>query len=416
LGYLPETAKSRAKSFSNVAFKEIATIFKEETVAISGSAEFFRHGGDEFCAIVVNADPKAIAVAMKKVDVRVKALVKSWGLEDIPSGKPGKPGGVGIRIGTAGLEENNFDLDRIFKQADQRVEYLKEKAKKALEQLYGKRGKVPLTTTKEPGRTAELKGKDLMEHEYRVVQEDFIQHSVPKGVKPFAPPEVVDAAFNLERMRKVIPDATPADAAKLYETTKKDALGFYEASQRKPAVDRAVHDRALTTSPVFWIGAKMQNLMGINTLLGNSQANTYINRVAEIVHSTIKESGGTVYAFKSGGGITNYLTIGIDAPTLSRAMKLAEKRVHDLASQKIDPKLDVTTKTRPDNLLELPNPEEGYPPGLSLTTAIAEITPTKLPGDIMSKAEPPPPPGYVKPKPVGLPHSLAGAGGRASQR
>ena len=109
-------------SKANEVFGAIAAVVRSELSSISSEAAFFRHGGDELCAILVNGTTRAARSAFRRTDRRVAKLAKEYGVDDIPHPKyrddPDRRG-VGMAFGLVRLSSRHgIDPTAVFRKAD----------------------------------------------------------------------------------------------------------------------------------------------------------------------------------------------------------------------------------------------------------------------------------------------------------
>lgn len=119
LGGLNEFVGNRAE-VANEHYGAIARIFEAELQGTGADVVPMRTGGDEFGAVVVNAQGPAIAAALERAQVRVGEYARAKGLDAIPHPKRKGEKGVGIHAGIAAITPDQ-PLRTIFDQADDGV-------------------------------------------------------------------------------------------------------------------------------------------------------------------------------------------------------------------------------------------------------------------------------------------------------
>jgi len=114
---------------ANDVYKRIAAIIRSELSEIASQAVFFRHGGDEMSAFLIQTNREIVQTAMKTVQSRVQALAKECGLDTIPHSKhPDEVRwrGIGVHFGVCRLTlEHEKDPMLVFKEADSELEEMK---------------------------------------------------------------------------------------------------------------------------------------------------------------------------------------------------------------------------------------------------------------------------------------------------
>ncbi len=115
---------------ANQVYRRIATIIRGELSGCASEAVFFRHGGDEMSAFLIDTTEEKIEAAAQAVRSRVLTLAIRCNLDAIPH--PKHPGdvrwrGIGVHFGCCKLSaEHEQDLTVVFRQADTALERRKE--------------------------------------------------------------------------------------------------------------------------------------------------------------------------------------------------------------------------------------------------------------------------------------------------
>lgn len=113
-------------SGSNRVFAEMAEVVRREFTAAASEAVFFRHGGDEMSAFLIDTTEAAVRSALDAVRVRVGALARRRRLEAIPHPKfptDGRRRGIGIHFGMCRiLAAHEADPTVVFAEADAELE------------------------------------------------------------------------------------------------------------------------------------------------------------------------------------------------------------------------------------------------------------------------------------------------------
>jgi diguanylate cyclase (GGDEF)-like protein len=111
---------------ANHVYARIAAIIRKELSAVAAEAVFFRHGGDEMSAFLIDTTGEAIQAAVKAVRSRVVGLAKRSNLAAIPH--PKHPGdvrwrGIGVYFGVCRLSpKHEKNLTLVFRHADTELE------------------------------------------------------------------------------------------------------------------------------------------------------------------------------------------------------------------------------------------------------------------------------------------------------
>lgn len=127
LGGLNAHVGNRAEE-ANVHYRRLAEIVADELRATGAEVVPMRTGGDEFGAMVVNADAAKVDAALAKAEALVLDYTREQGLADIEN--PKRPGerGVGVHIGRAEVRPGET-ADTIFNRADDGVNLSKTRGK-----------------------------------------------------------------------------------------------------------------------------------------------------------------------------------------------------------------------------------------------------------------------------------------------
>ncbi len=115
---------------ANQVYARVAAIIRHELSGIAAVAIFFRHGGDEMSAFLIDTTEEKIEAAAEAVRSRVLVLAKQRNLDAIPH--PKHPDdlrwmGIGVHFGFCRLApEHEQDHTLVFRQADTALERQKE--------------------------------------------------------------------------------------------------------------------------------------------------------------------------------------------------------------------------------------------------------------------------------------------------
>jgi GGDEF domain-containing protein len=126
LGGLNEHVGNRAEA-ANVHYREMAQALDTELRAIGADVIPMRTGGDEFGAVVVNADGPAVQAAIDRAQTRIGDYARAQGLADIPHPKRSGEKGVGLHVGVAAIRPDQ-SVRAILDRADAGVDLSKHKA------------------------------------------------------------------------------------------------------------------------------------------------------------------------------------------------------------------------------------------------------------------------------------------------
>jgi diguanylate cyclase (GGDEF)-like protein len=116
---------------ANEVYTAIAGAIKKYLQPVASEVAFFRHGGDEMSAIMVDTTEQAVIMAFEKVKQEVAQIAQKHGVHDIPHAKDAikNPKGTGVHYGIADItpaDEKNPKA--IFEEADQALELNKKGA------------------------------------------------------------------------------------------------------------------------------------------------------------------------------------------------------------------------------------------------------------------------------------------------
>lgn len=87
---------------ANEVYSQIAAAVRKQLSAVASDATFFRHGGDEMSAFLIDTTEEAVLVALAIVQDEVAKLAKKHGVDSIPHPKhqgDGRFKGIGIHHG-----------------------------------------------------------------------------------------------------------------------------------------------------------------------------------------------------------------------------------------------------------------------------------------------------------------------------
>jgi GGDEF domain-containing protein len=114
-------------SGANEVFSIIANIVRRELSAIASDVTYFRHGGDEMSAFLIDTTESALRKAFFKINRQIGLLAKAQNLDAIPHPKhegDDRYNGVGIYFGISQiLPHHEADPAVVFSTADQIVEH-----------------------------------------------------------------------------------------------------------------------------------------------------------------------------------------------------------------------------------------------------------------------------------------------------
>jgi GGDEF domain-containing protein len=107
---------------ANEVYSAIAAVVRTELSSTCSESAFFRHGGDETCAILINATTNAVRKACRRTEARVAKLAIDYAIDRIPHPKyrdDRKQRGVGIVFGLVRLSaRHRKDPTAVFRHAD----------------------------------------------------------------------------------------------------------------------------------------------------------------------------------------------------------------------------------------------------------------------------------------------------------
>jgi GGDEF domain-containing protein len=111
---------------ANGVYSEIAAVARKELSAAASDSTFFRHGGDETSAFMIDTTEKKVRVALVIVQDEVAKLAKMHGVDSIPHPKhqgDGRIKGIGIHYGICRIRpEHEDDPTVIFRAAEADLE------------------------------------------------------------------------------------------------------------------------------------------------------------------------------------------------------------------------------------------------------------------------------------------------------
>jgi GGDEF domain-containing protein len=113
-------------SGANQVFAEMAAVVLREFTAAASEAVFFRHGGDEMSAFLIDTTEAAVRSAMDAVRAQVVSLARRRQMDAIPHPKyptDARRRGIGIHFGICRiLAAHEADPTMVFAEADAELE------------------------------------------------------------------------------------------------------------------------------------------------------------------------------------------------------------------------------------------------------------------------------------------------------
>ncbi len=119
---------------ANEIYTAIASEIKNNLQSVSSESAFFRHGGDEMSAILIDTTEQAIASAFDKITKNIYQIAEKFNVHNTPHPKhPNDENhvGTGVHYGLSQItpqHEQNPSL--IFKEADTRLEFNKKNVRR----------------------------------------------------------------------------------------------------------------------------------------------------------------------------------------------------------------------------------------------------------------------------------------------
>jgi GGDEF domain-containing protein len=117
---------------ANEVYSEIAAAVHKELSAVASDSTFFRHGGDETSAFLIDTTERAVLAALALAKDDVLHLAKKHGLDGIPHPKhqgDGRMSGIGIHYGICQMQpEHEDDPTVVFRAAEADLERRKKSA------------------------------------------------------------------------------------------------------------------------------------------------------------------------------------------------------------------------------------------------------------------------------------------------
>jgi diguanylate cyclase (GGDEF)-like protein len=111
---------------ANEVFREIAAIIRAELSKAASESSFFRHGGDEMSAFLINTGPGAVLAGITAVQSGVHKLAQDRQLNDTPHAKHPdnqRLRGIGVHFGICEIiAQHESVTTQVFKEADSRLE------------------------------------------------------------------------------------------------------------------------------------------------------------------------------------------------------------------------------------------------------------------------------------------------------
>lgn len=352
--YHPFYADILSKRLANKVFQRITGIVRDEMLRIDNKHEPMRTGGDETGGMLLRISLADFARAMNAAEAKIGGYTREAGLDSIPPTKTNRPPGMRIYFGYGALESHGYNLQRTLNQVDRAQEAAKLRKANDLsrKQAASERTK-PLFTEKE------------LQQVMAEVEKEMVISPPEIDIHPFASPgEWHDRKIlvQLNKLRRSEGDWSVETARDLYGGVPTDPVtGLYDESLRIPTLKRALYDKgkAGDSTTVFWGAMRIENVGGLNELLGHTGANVHLREIATIIRESSQLQEGTIHLFKNTGGKLNLVSFGVSGSQLKQALASARTRVAEYVKSV--------------GLEGVLNPEPGKPDGISLSTGIEEI-------------------------------------------
>lgn len=110
---------------ANDVYAAIANVIKQQLQAVSSDSAFFRHGGDEMSAILIDTTPQNIETAFQKISQLTLQIAQKYNVHDIahPKHNDSNYTGTGVHHGVAQiLPQHETNPGLVFREADNRLE------------------------------------------------------------------------------------------------------------------------------------------------------------------------------------------------------------------------------------------------------------------------------------------------------
>ncbi len=116
---------------ANEIYTKIAEVIKMNLQPIASESAFFRHGGDEMSAILVDTNERALVMGFEKVKSQVGEVARHFNVHNAPHPKHANDDaykGTGVHYGYARITpQHEANPSLVFKEADTKLEMNKRK-------------------------------------------------------------------------------------------------------------------------------------------------------------------------------------------------------------------------------------------------------------------------------------------------
>lgn len=367
-------------SGADKVFRMITDHFQSGIEETGATSIFFRHGGDEVSAIVINIDCDALTQALDSALKKIDDDISARGLSDLPHLKQGRAPGVRLNYGTSPIHAGGAEAD-ILSAADTRVELAKILGGQSTAGEASPGSPVEPVSRENPvdeallERVKEFRASRVSDVNGRGTAFEQALRIARSGDLPaFMQPDEYRLNTFVERARQLGIENDVSDLEKISQPVRRDAVtGFYTAEERIPTLERVKEHIAATGQQAHYVEADIGNLGGMNARLGNSGANEVYNEIAKYFREEQESLGVDVVLFRHGGDEISSCIIGVEKEHIERALDLAVTRVCSFAQ---DVRLD-----------EIPHTKKGRKPGISLSYGVSQLTAESSLEDVFSTAD-----------------------------
>jgi diguanylate cyclase (GGDEF)-like protein len=367
-------------SGADKVFRMITDHFQSGIEETGATSVFFRHGGDEVSAIVINIDCDALTQALDSALKKIDDDISARGLSDLPHLKQGRAPGVRLNYGTSSIYAGGVEGD-ILSAADTRVELAKILGGQNASGDASTKGHDEPVSGENPvdeallERVKEFRARAVSDVNGRGTAFEQALRIARSGDLPaFMQPDEYKLNAFVERARQLGIENGVSDLEKISQPVRRDAVtGFYTAEERIPTLERVKEHIAATGQQAHYVEADIGNLGGMNARLGNSGANEVYNEIARYFREEQESLGVDVVLFRHGGDEISSCVIGAEKEQIERALDLAVTRVYSFAG---DVSLD-----------QIPHTKKGRKPGISLSYGVSQLTPESSLEEVFSAAD-----------------------------
>lgn len=316
-------------------FKHITDILQDEVASeikkLGGTADWFRHGGDEICVVTTGISNKQLENAFANAKLKVDAFIKDEGLSNIIHPKHRNDilkRGVSITYSTTKLDPV-LSLGKALNRADTTLEISKQKNTSSVTPSTMQRPDVDRILPLPPS-LKEIQSSKQALNSYI----SDLPSEVRRSNKFLTPDKVSEVVHQDKAMKHKL----NADQNKLLSPTilKDPVTKYYTRFDRVQSLHRLIDFVEMNHTDAVVVGYEFRNLTGINQAKGASGANQAFREITNTLENELKKITGNntiVVAFRNTGPRGEFHVAGANVEQVNEALKIANKQIEHITLQ-----------------------------------------------------------------------------------